>query len=199
MPRRFVYPVFISIMFLIAVSLRASAKSPEYVGVEGCKCHKTEVEEWSKSIHGSAFSALTAANRSRSQNKAMKEAGLDYKKDYDKDEKCLPCHTIGYGQPGGYKDASSPDHLKNVGCEMCHGAGSEYRVLHKEKEQTFTRAEAKALGEVYPPTADMCLKCHNHKDSPFTEKVDPKYKFNFDEAVKLNKAWHKKYDLVYKH
>ncbi|MDH4184639.1 MAG: cytochrome c family protein [Nitrospinota bacterium] len=187
------------IAILIAFATHTAAKSPEYVGVEGCKCHKTEFEEWSKSSHGNAFNSLTAANRSRAQNKAMKDAGLDYKKDYDKDEKCLPCHTVGFGQPGGYKDASSPEHLRGVGCEMCHGAGSEYRVLHKEKEETFTRAEAKAMGEVYPPTEDMCRKCHDHKDSPFNAKTDPKYKFDFNEMLKLNKAWHKKYELTYKH
>jgi hypothetical protein len=33
-----------------------------------------------------------------------KAAGLDPAKDYTKDQECLPCHTVGYGKPGGYVD-----------------------------------------------------------------------------------------------
>lgn len=197
------YLVFLGVSIFCLATLATynavAAKAPEYVGVEGCNCHKTEYEEWSKSSHANAFNILLAAGRSRGDNKAMKDAGLDYKKDYDKDPKCLPCHTIGYGKPGGYKDEKSPEHLRGVGCEMCHGAGSEYRVLHKEKDETFTKAEAAAMGEVYPPTKEMCLECHDHPDSPFNSKVDEKYKFDFEEMVKLNKAWHKKYELMFKH
>lgn len=197
--RRYFIIAVAALCVWLAHNTIAIAAEPSYVGTEGCKCHKIEVEEWQKSVHGKAFESLVAKKRSRSQKKALRDAGLDYKKDHSEDEKCVGCHTTGYGKPGGYKIGSDDENLMGVGCEMCHGAGSEYRVLHKEKEETFTKAEAAALGEVYPPNEEMCKKCHGHKDNPFTPEVDKDYEFKFDERIKEEKAWHKKYDLLYKH
>ncbi|MDH5510881.1 MAG: multiheme c-type cytochrome [Nitrospinota bacterium] len=175
------------------------ADAPEYVGNEGCNCHKTEMKDWAESTHGKALDQLLASKRSRKQNKAMKDLGMDYKKDYDQDEKCLACHTTGFNQPGGYSLKNSKDDLKGAGCEMCHGAGSKYRVLHKDKDETFTKAEAAALGEIYPPNEEMCRKCHDNENSVFNSKSDPKYGFNFKERLEEKKSWHKKYELLFKH
>lgn len=189
-----------SAFVLTMYATMASAKKPQYVGNQGCKCHKPELDEWEKSPHGKAFETLAAKNRSRDENKAMRDAKLDIKKDYDKDEKCLPCHTVGYDKPGGYDDDKSAKDLVGVGCEMCHGPGSEYRNLHKEKEETFTRAEAKAMGAVSgKEDKAVCMQCHDHKDSPFNSKLDKKYMFNHEEMIKLEKAWHKVLPLKFKH
>ena len=45
--------------------------------------------------------------------------------------------------------------LANVGCEMCHGPGSEY----KRKSVMRDREQALAAGLVIP-TRDFCAKCH---------------------------------------
>jgi hypothetical protein len=177
----------------------SSAEAPKFMGNEGCNCHKTEVKDWSESAHGTAFDQLLSSKRSRKQNKALKDVGIDHTKDYDKDDKCLACHTVGFNLPGGYSAQNIKADLKGVGCEACHGAGSGYRVLHKDKDETFTRAEAVALGEIYPPTEQVCRKCHDAKDSVFTAKADPKYAFDFKKRLEEKKAWHKKYDLLYKH
>ncbi|MBI4829376.1 MAG: hypothetical protein HY804_11320 [Nitrospinae bacterium] len=199
MIKRYLFVLGLSIFTLVAFATVAAAKKPQFLGVMGCKCHKDELDEWTKSPHGNAYKVLLEKERSKAQHKAMRAAGLDFKKDYNKDEKCLPCHTVGFGEPGGYQDEKSAEDLRNVGCEMCHGAGSEYAILHKEKGETFKKAEAAALGEIYPPKEDVCRKCHDHKDSPFNSKTDKKYMFNFEEMIKLNKAWHKKFDLKFKH
>ncbi|MBI4664980.1 MAG: hypothetical protein HY751_01080 [Nitrospinae bacterium] len=200
MKAKLIAGVVISFFMVVGYAALASAKNPQYTGNTGCKCHKQEQDEWAKSPHGKAFEALIASKRSKSQNLAMKNAKLDYKKDYDKDDKCLKCHTVGYSSPGGYEDDKSAADLKNVGCEMCHGAGSEYRNLHKEKEETFTRTEAKAGGATYgSEDKGVCLKCHDHKDSPFNSKTDKKYAFSHSEMIKLEKAWHKIYPIKFKH
>jgi hypothetical protein len=36
---------------------------------------------------------------------------------------CFYCHTTGYGKPGGFISIEKTPHLKNAGCEVCHGPG----------------------------------------------------------------------------
>jgi hypothetical protein len=193
---------------LIAYSTVASARRPMYVGNLGCKCHKPNQDDWAKSVHGKAFETLMAKGRSKQIKKALRKAGLSYTEDYTEDEKCLPCHVVGYDEPGGYADKTSAKDLKDVGCEMCHGPGSEYRQIHEEKGtpedapggKVYTRAEVKAAGQTFPKNDEsVCRKCHDHKDSPFNSKTDAKYMFDYEEMIKLEKAWHKINKLEFKH
>jgi hypothetical protein len=39
-------------------------------------------------------------------------------------EKCFECHTTGYGKPSGFRSEQDTPHLKDAGCETCHGPGS---------------------------------------------------------------------------
>ena len=41
-------------------------------------------------------------------------------------KQCYPCHTTGYGKPGGFISLEETPHLKNAGCEVCHGPGAEH-------------------------------------------------------------------------
>lgn len=208
------------ILFITVVSFFISlfqivpseAGKPQYVGTKGCKeCHKQETAEWEKSKHSKAFKRLLPPEGKKQTkkkkrlvkklNKKLKDSEkLDHKKDYSEDKKCLPCHVVGYGEAGGFKDKKSTPELMGVGCEMCHGPGSEYAKLHKEKEMTFTRKEAKAAGAVYGSEDDkVCKKCHENPDSPMRKDVDEKYTFNWKEFLSLEKTYHKVYPLKGKH
>lgn len=200
--------------FLFSISYgisQSGARGEKFVGIEGCKCHKTEIMEWQASKHAKAFDKLTIPkNRKEVKkrkrlvsklNKKLKDnEKLDAKKDYSADKKCLPCHTVGYDERGGFENIDDTPEMAGVGCENCHGPGSLYRVLHKEKDETFTRAEAKGMGAIYgSQDKKVCTTCHENPDSPMRADVDEKYIFDWKEFLSLEKTYHKVYPLKGKH
>ncbi len=57
---------------------------------------------------------------------------------------CITCHITGSADFPG------------VQCEACHGAGSEYKMVHKKDKEA-----AKGMGFVAKPGQDTCNKCHD--------------------------------------
>ncbi len=187
---------FLSIMFVMAfLSVPiANAGGATYVGAKKCKaCHMKQYKAWKKTKMSTSFENLKPGVKADEK----KKAGLDPDKDYTTDADCLKCHTTGYGKPGGFKSVAETPKLANVQCEACHGPGSKYRKIMK-KNKKFKLDEVKAVGYVFPSDAKAekeCLVCHGG-DSPFSEKIDPKYKFNFKERLKNT---HKHFPLKYEH
>lgn len=80
-----------------------------YTGSKSCKlCHESEYEACSSMAHARAYATL-------------ERIGSQY------DPECVICHVVGMGYESGFisEDKSSAD-LRNVGCESCHGPGSEH-------------------------------------------------------------------------
>lgn len=173
---------FLSAMFMLALfSVTAvNANSPEYLGDKKCKmCHMKQYQSWEKTKMATSFESL----KSGVNAEAKKKAGLDPNKDYTADANCLKCHTTGYGKSGGFKSIAETPELTGGQCEVCHGPGSEYRKVMM-KNPKYTMAEIKAAGLIVPSENEKgCLECHRG-DSPFNEKVDPKYKFDFKARLK---------------
>lgn len=187
---------FMAAAFVAAVSGGSAAAVPKFVGVEGCKCHKFEISDWEKSKHARAFELL---GKGKKESK-KKKAGLDPEKDYTQNEKCLKCHTTGFKQDGGFEDKASTPNMAGIGCEMCHGAGAQYRNLHKEKTTKFTKDEARSVGQAYGSLdASVCKTCHGHKDNPFKPEIDDAYRFDLEEAMKDSRAFHRIYPLEGSH
>jgi len=85
-------------------------ETPRYVGSFACKpCHEEEYKSF-----------MTNAKKSRSFKSIER-----VKKELTEKEKegCYHCHTTGYGKPGGFISPEKTPHLKNAGCEVCHGPG----------------------------------------------------------------------------
>ena len=84
-----------------------------YVGSLACKeCHPEEYENF-----------ITYAKKSisfQSIERRMKHLTSE------EIRQCYPCHTTGYGKPGGFVSQEETPHLKNAGCEVCHGPGAEH-------------------------------------------------------------------------
>ncbi len=132
-----------------------------YVGNAKCKmCHKGEAkgmiwEKWLETKHAKSMASLNA------------------EKGETKDPKCLKCHVIGFGEPSGFDPAAPNEELAYVGCEACHGPGSDYKTLTimKDKEKAI------AAGLVIP-NEETCRRCHNEES--------PTYKgFDYAKALPL--------------
>jgi len=91
----------------------------EYAGSESCKaCHEYAYEKWSTKAHARAYATL-------------EKEGTQY------DPECIVCHVVGYTYQSGFVSEDKTGHLKNVGCENCHGPGSkhnQYPLLEKTTE-----------------------------------------------------------------
>ena len=74
---------------------------------------------------------------------------MDRKKDSTPD--CVPCHVVGYKQPGGYGANTTGVNMTNVQCENCHGMGTQH--------EAFAAAPQK-IGE------GTCIACHTSSTSP---------------------------------
>jgi hypothetical protein len=188
-----VFGMLFTLMIVLSFSLMLSADvdAADYVGAKKCKaCHMKQYKAWKKTTMATSFENLKAGVKVEEK----KKAGIE-DKDYTKDPDCLRCHTTGYGKPGGFKSIEETPELANVQCEGCHGPGADFRVIMK-KNKKFKLEEVKAAGLTVPSeTENNCMECHGG-DSPFTEKVDPKYTFEIKERLKNT---HTHFPLKYEH
>ena len=180
---------------IVAMSLSVAAgpaAEHSYVGSKKCKmCHIKEWNSWAETKMAKAVEVLKPGQN----DEAKKKVGLDPAKDYTGDATCLPCHTTGYGKPGGFVDMASTPDLAGVGCEMCHGAGGTYtQSQHMSlSNKEYKKADLVAVGLVGEITEAQCQHCHN-KNSPF---VGEGYVFDF--AKRKDEGTHAKSPLKYAH
>lgn len=93
---------------------------PQYVGSDSCKaCHEDEYRNFI------AYAKKATSFRSIERlQKGLTEAEM---------KGCYSCHTTGYGKPGGFISVEKTPHLKNAGCEVCHGPG-EFHISMKDPQ-----------------------------------------------------------------
>lgn len=105
----------------------------KYSGSESCRsCHQFEYQAWSGQGHARAYATL-------------EKVGSQF------DPECVICHTVGMKYEGGFVSGEKTPHLNNVGCENCHGPGSEH-IAGLGKTKT---SEPKS----------QCLDCHTPQQS----------------------------------
>ncbi len=153
-----------------------------YVGSNQCKtCHRKQYKSWKKGKKFNALAPLLPGNAIEIKQKY----DLNPQTDYSKDERCLKCHTTGLGHEGGYAIPNATDEktvrkmrrVANVGCESCHGPGSQYISLHQEimtanrkyKPEEIYAKGLRRIGE------SVCLTCHNDTSPTY----DPANPFDF--------------------
>lgn len=101
------------ILLILIIRPSVSFGENRYVGSEACKgCHEDEYNNFIK--YAKKSKSFESIERLR---KGLTEEDL---------KACYPCHTTGYGKPGGFESPEKTPHLKNVGCEVCHGPGGAH-------------------------------------------------------------------------
>ncbi len=125
--------LFLWCSYLIDQSLAAEKK---YVGSDACKsCHEKEYSNY-----------LNFAKKAKSFESIKK---MEKKLTPDEYRGCFECHTTGYGKPGGFESEEKTPHLKQAGCEVCHGPGS----LH------IDRGDPDMI--IRDVTLENCNTCHS--------------------------------------
>jgi hypothetical protein len=129
-----------------------------HVGSNACqKCHEAEFETWQASPHGHAVSSLEKQG----------QAGA---------AECLQCHTTAFGKQGGFPAeapvAAHPD-LARVGCESCHGPGSEHVGENAKRVGTILSLGDKCDSCVI---LKVCGSCHDDAN-------DPGFQFKVEERI----------------
>ncbi len=143
-----------------------SGLTGDYVGSERClQCHSRIHADWADTLHGSALETLEDIGQGTNAS-------------------CLPCHTVGFGEEGGYVNRATTDALAGVGCETCHGPSRQ----HVENVSDVA---------LRPPTdisSTVCGACHTGSHHPTFEEwsesghsaVTPTLAGRFNEGTSLN-------------
>lgn len=116
-------------------SLAETKGVPKYVGSLACKpCHEKEYRNFvAHAKKSTSFKSIERVKRELTEKEI---------------KGCYYCHTTGYGKPGGFISPEKTPHLKNAGCEVCHGPG-EFHVNEKDPSHIKSRL-----------TAEDCEVCH---------------------------------------
>lgn len=117
-----------------------------YVGSKKCRmCHLDIYKSWQSTDHSQAMNVLDETQQA--------------------DSNCTRCHSTGTKKAGELID--------NVGCEACHGPGSQFRKMRVMKDRTL----AIQMGLKFPVQSD-CAQCHNDDCPKFVA-------FDYETALKL--------------
>lgn len=118
--------------------LRINGGSPSFAGVEACmECHPGTHSDWAQTRHAGAFETLRAIKQ-------------------EKNARCLPCHTVGFGLPTGFKDEATTPFYAGVQCENCHGPAGDHAMKPLDK----------SLRPVKEVSALICGGCHTDFHHP---------------------------------
>ncbi len=135
----------------------------DFVGSEACRsCHEDEFKTWAAGPHATAVKTLA-----KKDPKSLS------------DPACLECHTTGYGKKGGFAktdSVTSNTAMAHVGCESCHGPGSDH--IPEDPEAKPEMGTILSLGDKCDSCVilQICGTCHDDAN-------DPEFEFKVQEKI----------------
>lgn len=128
--------LWFALVFLLPLMIGAQGPAGvSYVGSRECAdCHPVEYGRF-----------MEHANKAKSDHSVRLMAP---KLTPEELRECFECHTTGYGQPGGFRSFEETPELGHVGCEGCHGPGSDH---------VLTGHPDDIVGNL---TLEICRPCH---------------------------------------
>ena len=143
----------------------------EFAGSEVCAdCHTSAWAEYEQTPHYHATDTLVK---------------LDPPRHFDPE--CLSCHVTGWNPQeyfpyaSGYRSLEATPHLKQNGCENCHGPAADHvsaetgavEVAEADKETlraalrlNLVENEGNKEGQAYGEVVKNCMQCHDLDNSP---------------------------------
>jgi hypothetical protein len=119
-----------------------------YVGNNGCKgCHPTAFAAWEKSKHFHAWDTLRKAEKDPTRYGWPVTAYPD----------CVGCHVVGFREQTGFLSYADTPNLAGVGCERCHGPGSDHVMAPAKNKLGLHGGVAGSM---------LCIQCHDFEQSP---------------------------------
>ncbi|MCP3922598.1 MAG: cytochrome C [Desulfobacterales bacterium] len=129
------YRFIIILVFLNLILFENALSEKAYVGSQKCQsCHETEYSNYKK--YSQKAKSYKSVEKMKSKLKLSEYQG------------CLKCHTTGYGK-GGFISIEKTPHLKDAGCESCHGPGSTH-IESEDPDDIKGKLDVKD-----------CMDCHN--------------------------------------
>ncbi len=125
----------------------------KYVGVHACgSCHRSAAmgfqwSRWRMSAHSGAYGRLATEQAYA----IARQAGVEGNP--QQSDQCLRCHTTGGGDLSQALASFTLD--EGVGCEACHGPGSDYQAEAVMRDKTASTQSGLRMGD-----RTLCLTCH---------------------------------------
>jgi hypothetical protein len=142
---------------------RVHPSGRNFTGSEQCgECHSIAHEIWEETPHARAVQTLVNPPER-------------YQVSRHHDPECLSCHVVGWDPQGyfpyesGYLSLKSDEGIHNVGCENCHGPGSQHvDAENGDIDATEEQLEAyrQAMILKLDQAQDHCKRCHDLDNSP---------------------------------
>lgn len=175
-----------ALLFFLKNALEPVKEPIHLTGSQMCnECHGLkntgdQMTPWKNSKHSGAYTVLFST-------KAIEFNKVNGLLSPDKEEKCLKCHTTEYR----FKSTPKGEFFninEGVGCEGCHGPGSEYSSAEIMKEESSFIRSGGIKGD-----ERTCLYCHNtkgNKEKTLKEDTCPFQSDDFDYKNAFEKIKH---------
>jgi len=119
---------------------RVTGPAAKFAGEKAClECHAATYKSHMNTAHAAAFTNALFISEGGQTNSS-----------------CLPCHTVGYGQRGGFISKAKTPKLAGVQCENCHGPAANH-AANPDDLPSRPRVEI---------AATLCGGCHTDSHHP---------------------------------